>query len=162
MYRVSFTGYRPKKLPFGGEDSPECAALKRRLAEEIASLAERGASQFYTGMALGVDTWAAEAVLRLKEQYSGITLTALLPCRGQESKWSAPDQERYHSILSRCDKVICIGEEYSDGCMQRRNRALVDICDILVAVYDGKRGGTHSTVEYAKKIGRKTVIIPPV
>ncbi len=162
MYKVSFTGYRPSKLPFFGEDDPLCESLKARIAAEIERLAAHGATAFYTGMALGVDIWAAEAVLKLRESRPEITLTAMIPCRGQEVKWSARDQQRYHDILSKCNKSICISPEYTRDCMHKRNRALVDICDVLIAVYDGQSGGTKYTYEYALKRGKKVITVPPI
>lgn len=161
MYAVSFTGYRPSKLNFFGEDDPMCAELKERLARKIAELAAEGADRFFTGMALGVDTWCAEAVLELKKSVPGITLCAVLPCRNQDEKWSAAEKRRYRGLLERCDRVICISENYAKDCMHRRNRALVEFCDVLVAVYDGKSGGTKYTVNYAEKLRRKIIIIPP-
>ncbi len=162
MYRVSFTGYRPAKLPFHGESDPLCISLKSRIYDKISELIEDGAGLFYSGMALGVDMWCAEAVLMLQEQYPDIKLTAIVPCKGQESKWRSADQQRYNDILSRCQQVIYVSQEYTDDCMHRRNRALVDICDILVAVYDGKSGGTKYTVDYARKKGREIHQISPV
>ena len=162
MYKVSFTGYRPQKLPFFGEDDPMCVDLKPRISRQIEKLADSGAGEFFTGMAMGVDMWCAEAVLALKSSRPEIKLTAVLPCRGQESKWSAAEQWRYREILSRCDKVLCLSESYTKDCMLARNRTLVDLCDLLVAVYDGKPGGTKHTVDYAEKRGRKTVVIPPM
>lgn len=162
MYRVSFTGYRPSKLPFFGEDDPLCIELKRRIFSAAEKLADSGARDFYSGMALGVDIWAAEAVLKLRKNRPDITLTALLPCRGQELKWSKAEQQRYHDILANCDKVIYIGGEYTNDCMHKRNRALVDICDVLVAVYDGKKGGTQYTCEYARRRGRKIITLDPI
>ncbi len=162
MYRVSFTGYRPQKLPFFSEDDPMCADLKQRLYDRIEKLYEHGADEFFTGMALGVDMWCAEAVLSLKEIHPEIKLTAVLPCREQEIKWSAADQQRYHRILGQCSKVMCLSESYTKNCMLNRNRALVELCDLLLAVYDGKSGGTKYTVDYAAKLGRKTIIIPPM
>ena len=162
MYKVSFTGYRPTKLPFFGEDDPLCADLKARIAAEITRLADSGATEFFTGMALGVDMWAAEAVLKLRESRPEITLTAMIPCRGQEIKWSVAQQRRYHDILSKCDKAICISHVYTKDCMHKRNRALVDICDVLIAVYDGQSGGTKYTYEYALKCGKKVITVPPI
>ena len=162
MYRVSFTGYRPSKLPFFGEDDPMCIALKSKLREKISLFAQRGATDFYSGMALGVDMWCAEIVLELKKIYPEITLTAVIPCREQTAKWSNSDRQRYEGILDRCDKTICISPQYTKDCMHRRNRALVDMCDFLLAVYDGQSGGTKYTVDYAKKCGKKLVVIPPV
>ncbi|MDE7193352.1 MAG: DUF1273 domain-containing protein [Oscillospiraceae bacterium] len=162
MYGVSFTGYRPGKLNFFGEDDPMCVDLKRRLSRKIAELADAGADRFFSGMALGVDTWCAEAVLELKKKFPQITLTAVIPCRNQDMKWAFGERERYRGLLAKCDKVICVSEEYVSGCMQKRNRVLVDLCDILVAVYDGKSGGTEYTVNYAEKCRKKIVLIPPM
>ena len=162
MYKVSFTGYRPQKLPFRGENDPACEALKKRIYSEIERLWEHGAGEFYTGMALGVDMWCAEAVLKLKAVHPEVRLNALLPCRGQESRWSSNDQRRYSEILKRCDRVDCLSPTYTRDCMFARNRALIDSCDLLIAVYDGKPGGTKYTVDLAAQLGKKVIVIPPV
>lgn len=162
MYKVSFTGYRPEKLPFFGEDDPLCAELKLRLRDQTEALIKDGAEEFCSGMALGVDMWAAEIVLELKTVYPKIRLTAVIPCPEQADRWSAEHKARYHYILERCDKKITVSPEYAKGCMQKRNKALVDLCDILLAVFDGKNGGTKQTINLAKTKGKKTVIIPPV
>lgn len=162
MYRVSFTGYRPQKLPFFSEDDPMCVDLKRRIYKEIEKLHESGAADFYSGMALGVDIWCAEAVLKLREAHPDVKLTAVVPCRGQEVKWNPADQQRYHVVLKKCDKVMCLSEKYTPDCMKKRNSALVDLCDVLVAVFDGKPGGTKQTVDLAARRGRKTIVIPPM
>lgn len=162
IYRVSFTGYRPSKLPFFGEDDPMCVDLKQRLYKEIDKLREYGADVFCTGMALGVDTWCAEAVLELQGEHPEIKLWAVIPCRTQDSGWSDEEKQRYRAILGKCERVICVSEEYTSQCMFKRNRALVDLCDILVAVYDGKSGGTKYTVDYAKQKNRKIITVSPM
>lgn len=162
MYRVSFTGYRPEKLPFFGEDDPMCIKLKNSLSEQIKKLIEDGADEFFSGMARGVDTWAAEAVLELKSAYPQIKLTAVIPCPEQADKWSGSEKERYRNILKLCDKTLVTSPQYVKGCMKKRNMALVDMCDVLVAVFDGKSGGTMQTVNYAKSKGRKVFFISPV
>lgn len=162
MYRVSFTGYRPEKLPFFGEDDPMCSELKERLFDRIGSLIAEGAEEFYTGMAMGVDMWAAEAVLEHKRTHPDIKLIAAVPCPEQAEKWSADDKARYQAILARCDKVLTVSPHYTKDCMYKRNRALADMCDVLVAVYDGKKGGTQYTVNYAKSRGRSVIIEPPM
>lgn len=162
MYRISFTGYRPEKLPFFGEDDPMCIDLKQRLSEQIGKLINDGADEFYTGMALGVDTWAAEAVLEHKKTHPEIKLIAVLPCPEQADRWTDADKARYRSILERCDKTMMVSPRYDRDCMLKRNRALVELCDVLVAVYDGKRGGTRYTVNFAKKSGKITILIAPM
>lgn len=162
MFRVSFTGYRPEKLPFFGEDDPLCAELKNRLLTQIEVLADDGAEEFCSGMARGVDTWAAEAVLELKRTRTEIRLTAVVPCPEQADKWGREQRERYNTILGKCDKIITVSPSYTRSCMEKRNRALVDLCDLLVAVYDGKTGGTMQTVNYAKSKNRQLIIISPI
>lgn len=162
MYKVSFTGYRPEKLPFFSEDDPMCVDLKNRLAKEIKKLIKDGAEEFFTGMARGVDTWAAEAVLELKAEFPNIKLTAVIPCPEQANSWSEEEKERYRNILDACDKTLVVSPCFSRGCMQKRNRELVDMCDILIAVFDGQKGGTEYTVNYAKSKDRKTILIPPM
>ena len=161
MYKVSFTGYRPQKLPFRSENDQQCEDLKSRIYAEIERLYAHGAEEYYTGMALGVDIWCAEAVLHLKALHPEVKLIAVLPCRGQEKKWNPADQRRYRWILDRCDCVECLSEEYTRDCMFARNRALVEKCDLLVAVYDGKPGGTKHTVDLAARFGKKIIVIPP-
>ena len=42
-----------------------------------------------------------------------------------------------------------VQDHYSPGCMQRRNRYMVDHSALLIAVYNGQAGGTRQTLEYA-------------
>lgn len=162
MFRVSFTGHRPEKMPFFGEDDPLCVGLKKRLRDQVARLVEDGAEEFCTGMARGVDIWAAEIVLELKSGHPDLRLIAVIPCPEQADRWGSNEKARYQSILKQCDQTITTSPSYTKGCMLKRNKALVDMCDVLVAVFDGTRGGTMQTVNYAKSKGRKTIVIPPV
>ena len=42
---------------------------------------------------------------------------------------------------------------------QERNRQIVDRCDILLAVWDGKSRGTKNTLSYARKSGKPVFLI---
>lgn len=161
MFRVSFTGHRPDKLPYVDENDPSCIGLKERLEETVRALIADGADTFNSGMALGVDMWAAEIILKLKEEFPNITLTAVIPCPEQADKWGEILQGRYNGILARCDKIITTSPCYEKGCMLKRNKALVELCDILVAVFDGSRGGTMQTVNYARSQRKKIEMLTP-
>lgn len=102
----AFTGHRPAKFPWKYDERDErCVALKTVLTQEIKKLMWDGVTDFFTGMALGVDTWAAMAVLALRERYQGIKLHCVLPCEGQDIKWTEPDRAQYQYILSEADWV---------------------------------------------------------
>ncbi len=152
--RCAFTGHRPQKLPFGFDEmDPDCMALKQRLSETIAELAEQGYTHFLSGGALGVDTWAAEAVLLLRYRNPGILLEMVSPFDSQAARWSRKDRERHDRLFALADIVTATGHSFTPGCLQRRNRYLVDNADLLLAATAGVRGGTEQTIAYARRIG---------
>ena len=159
----AFTGHRPRKLPWGYDETADgCIRLKEVLAKQITSLVEVGYTDFLSGMAEGVDTWAALIVLALRENNPALRLCCILPCKGQADKWSALAREVYNRILIQADSVVYVSENYHQGCMLERNRYMVDHADMLLAVYNGKwKGGTAATVRYAQKQGREIIIMNP-
>lgn len=156
----SFTGHRPEKLPWRGDESdPRCLALKERLAAAVEDAYDRGMRHFLCGMARGADFYFCDAVLELRERRSGVTLEAVIPCEEQAARWSERERERWFSLVERCDGETMLQHHYDKGCMLRRNRYLVDHSSMLIAVYDGMLGGTMYTLSYAMKRGLETVIL---
>ena len=160
----AFTGHRPHKFPWkDNEADPRCIALKETLAEQIATLAGAGVTEYFTGGADGVDCWAAEIVLSLREKNPALKLRCVLPHEGQADRWSSSARERYHSILKRADSVDYVSRQYYDGCMIDRNHRLVESAGLLLAVFSGvRRSGTGATVSYARKLGREIIVIDPL
>ena len=159
----AFTGHRPQKLPWRYDESDVgCVRLKAILAEKIAELADTGTTTFLSGMAEGTDTWATLAVLALREKNPALRLHCILPCKRQADRWTASARALYFSILEQADTVTYVSEDYHKDCMLERNRYLVDHAAKLLAVYNGeRRGGTAMTVRYARKLGRKIIVIDP-
>lgn len=164
MKTCAFTGHRPQNLPFGfNEEDERCIDLKKTLREQIINLIENeGVTHFISGMAIGVDMYAAEIVLGLKASYLGITLESAIPCESQAAKWSEALRDRYFDIASKCDKETLIQTHYTPDCMSKRNRYMVDHADVLIAVWDGSPSGTGKTVRYAHQQGKSVTVIDPV
>lgn len=157
-----FTGHRPAKLPWGSnEEDPRCLDLKRRIRDAVDSAYEEGFRHFICGMALGCDFYFAEAVLDLRERKGDVTLEAAIPCPTQPDHWGAADQERYRALVAACDYETMVQHQYGPGCMQRRNRYMVDHSALVIAVYDGMPGGTRQTLEYALRRGVSFVDLRP-
>lgn len=155
-----FTGHRPDKLPWGiSENDPDCRRLKIQIALELENLYEAGMRHYICGMALGCDLYFAEAVLEMRKEYGDITLEAAIPCDKQYSGWDSANRERYQSILQSCDKVTFTSHSYYPGCMMHRNRYMVDNSSVLLACFNGTKGGTMNTILYAKRHGARIVII---
>lgn len=162
---VAFTGYRPQKLPFGNDlTHPDAIRLRESLKAEYEKLIKMGFRQFLTGGALGSDMMAAEVILELKEEYKRkvkLSHWMCVPCRNHTAKWSDKDRERLNKIAKQSHVTFVSDTPYYKGCMQVRNRYMVDTSRILLAVYDGQSGGTQSTVEYAQAKHRKVIVIDP-
>lgn len=162
MYKICFTGYRPFKLPFSmSEEDGRYKLFVQKTRELIASQIELGCSYFISGMAQGADMLFAEIVLDLKKIYPHIRLECALPFPRQTSKWTHEVKFRYERIIESCDKVTVICNTFSKSCFLKRNKYMVDSCDKVIAVYDGKKGGTKFTVDYAFKRGKQIIIIDP-
>jgi uncharacterized phage-like protein YoqJ len=144
LHRCAFTGHRPEKL--NRSESEVKAGLKDAIEQSIAD----GFLVFFSGMARGVDLWAAEIVLEEKQRNRNIQLVCVIPYEGFERRWSVNWQNLYHSVLNRADFVRFVGEQYSPNIFQRRNEWMVDHTTRLIAVYNGTPGGTRNTIEYAR------------
>lgn len=147
MKVCAFTGHRN----LGGTDFDEL--LLWRVVE---NLMKTGVKRFLCGMAVGFDLKAAQAVIALKDRY-GAELVACLPCANQSEGYSEKNKKIYGEILSLCDETVVLEAEYKRGCMHRRNRYLVDNCDILVSFLRKNGGGTYYTVSYAENAGKKII-----
>lgn len=158
----AFTGHRPGKLPFYGESDISCLRLMGELHRQVEIAVRGGYRNFISGMAVGVDQWAAVSVLDLKRFYPDISLYAALPSPSQPDRWFEWQKERYFDLLSSCKRVYAAGRQYSPACPNIRNAFMVKHADLLIAVYDGKTpGGTQNTLKMAEKKGINVVVLSP-
>ena len=155
-----FTGYRPEKFPFNLErENADYTDFENSLIETVFSLTDEDCFTFYSGMAMGFDIIAAEAVLLLKSRNPQIKLICALPFAGQGLGFHEPWRERHEKILYSADKVIKVSEDYFTGCYAKRNAFMVDNSDYVVTWFDGRHGGTENTLKYAAKKRRHIINI---
>lgn len=145
LHRCCFTGHRPEKLTFPEQN------IKISLEREIKRAIHDGLTVFITGMARGVDIWAAEIVLRLREEGQPIRLICAIPYEGFELNWSVDWQSRYYDILNKADFVRFICQRCTRNCFQIRNEWMVDHSIRVIAVFNGEHGGTKNTIDYAQE-----------
>lgn len=152
---VAFTGHRPDKL--GGYNLPN--PTYSYVCQEIEKLLlELKPEKVISGMALGVDQWAANIAHKL-----GIPFIAAVPFTGQEKMWPTASKSIYNKLIKLASEVVIVCEGgYSPAKMQIRNEWMVDKCNNLIAVWDGTSGGTGNCVEYATKVGRLIYRINPL
>ena len=152
-HRCCFTGHRPEKLH--ADEKTVCAALEQAIDAAIAD----GYNTFISGMARGVDIWAAELVLQKRQHNHDLRLICACPHPDFEIRWAPEWAARYHRILVAADLVRTICPTFSMAAYQRRNEWMVDRSSRVIAVYNGEPGGTRNTIEYASSRGKDTRII---
>lgn len=148
-----FTGHR--ELPTGLGKWKLTTRLEKAIVEQI----KKGIRFFGAGGALGFDTLAARTVLKLKSKYPNIKLILVLPCPTQTRGWPIEDVEEYERIKAKADKVVYTSQEYTKGCMFKRNRHLVDASSVCICYKVKDSGGTAYTVKYAEERGLEVINI---
>lgn len=155
----AFTGHRLEELPFE-LDSIGYKNFAKRLETAIDQQIKQGTHIFLCGMAQGTDLLMGELIAEKKKEQH-LVLVGACPYPKQAEKWEKSLQNQYIKILNSCDAVYYTAPMYEKGCFHRRNRFMIDHSSSLIAGYDGrKKGGTYYTLTYAKKSGKKVVIVP--
>lgn len=157
--KICITGHRPNKLYGYDLSNPKWISLEKHLKS---LLLKYNCTEAITGMALGVDTIFAIAVLELKKEGYDIKLHCAIPCKNHSEKWCKKDKQLYNYLLSKADMVkIVSDEEYKPYLMQKRNEYMVDNSNMLIAVWNGSKSGTFNCIEYAKSRDKKIILIKP-
>ncbi len=140
----AFTGHRKISEDFE----------KETLRKAIKELLEQGCEIFYCGMAYGFDLLCCEILNSFRKEFS-FQIVACIPCQGQEKGFSFEDKILYEKMCEACDKKIILHDRYVIGCMQERDRYMVDRADVVLAYINNYKSGTGYTVNYAKNKGKK-------
>jgi hypothetical protein len=115
-----------------------------------------------TSLAAGSDQIFAECVLA-----SGNQLIAVIPCQGYELGFdNSVAVAKYRELLDLAFDIIRLPfPEPSEEAYWTAGKRIVDMADVLIAVWDGHAagglGGTADVVDYAEKYHKRVVRIWP-
>ena len=145
-----FTGSRPEKLTRTPE---EC---KRLLVRAIMDSYEQGYRIYISGMADGVDYWAAMAVLTMRCFYPEVRLVTALPFPDRRKRGM---DDLNTMIYALADLNVEVSESYWAGAYDKRNKWMVDHSGRLIALMDDQNSGSGRTLRYAQKRGLETFVL---
>lgn len=148
---VAFTGHR--ELP------PNSLNIRKSLHNTLTYYINMGYHTFLCGMAMGFDLLCGEEVVKLKENYPNVRLVLCIPCTNQDYYFSAIDKKRYSFLIENCDDTIFISKNCTKEAMLKRNRFMVDNCNLVIAYKARDFGGTAYTINYALRKGVEVVNI---
>jgi uncharacterized phage-like protein YoqJ len=152
---VTVTGYKPYELGiFDAKHSGICY-IKAILHKKLIQLIEEGAEWFMISGQPGVELWAAEELIELKQTYPEVGLAVITPFLNQEQRWGDATKQRYQHILAQADYVNSITKkEYERPAQLRlKNDFFIAKSDALLILYDEEKPGTPDY--YLKSAKRK-------
>lgn len=157
---VCFSGHRPEKLFHGGDEAyAGTNRLKSIIYKEIYDSYAQGYTNFMSGLARGIDIWAAEMVVDFKHIHPEVRLIGVKPYRNHGETFKGTEKWRFNHIIESCDDIIVISETYNKGCMRARNEYMVEHSSKLIAVVSDFQSGTGQTINLARKKGLDIKII---
>ena len=115
-----------------------------------------------SSLAAGADQLFADALCDVGGQ-----LHVVVPCRGYEETFSEQaDLDRFLGFLMRAEIVETLDHPRpSEQAFLEAGRRVVDLSDVLIAVWDGKqakgKGGTADIVGYARECDREVIVVWP-
>lgn len=147
---VSGTGHRFDKLTGLGKDIYRRPAVLQQCQANLDRLAGHFLERFEAGLAISGGALAWDMAVGRGAKARGIPYVAVIPFVGQESRWAAAQQRMYRELLDDALAVVVVSDgAFSGAKMHRRNEAMVDHADRVLALWDGTAGGTGHCVNYA-------------
>ena len=168
MESCAVAGPKPTRFKFGyKEDNSLCRKIKKAMLRQFRRLyRKRGVRRFYIGGAIGVNLWAGELLLKLKEEpgYEDLELAVILPFPGHDAKWDVRSRKRLEYLVWHSVEHLTVGTEDCQESYISQNRYLVDHAQYLVAVSEEHREqetGSFQVTAYAREKGLEIIYIHP-
>ncbi|UYY83105.1 hypothetical protein OIT41_08765 [Arthrobacter sp. YA7-1] len=114
-----------------------------------------------SSLAAGADQLFAYAILT-----AGGDLHAVIPSKHYEETLSEVDRASYFNLRNRATEIRILDYEApSEEAFDAAGRTITELCDIMIAIWDGEaargQGGTGDAVEHARRNGKPVHIIWP-
>ncbi|MBM7094365.1 DUF1273 family protein [Bacillus sp. H-16] len=156
MYEaLAVTGYKPNELGIFDEKHPHLPFLKDAIKEKLRALKEEiDFKWLITSGQPGVEQWAAEALLALKNDYPDLQLATLAPFYEQEERWKEVWKATYEMIWSNSDFTDYITKRPYENPAQLRmkNQFIIEKSHAFLVLYDEFTPGSPDYyLTYAKK-----------
>ncbi|TCP31535.1 putative phage-like protein YoqJ [Scopulibacillus darangshiensis] len=138
------TGYKPNELGIFSVKHPGIEIIKHTLRSRIIQLIQEGVEWFLVSGQPGVELWAAEVLLQLKNEDYPAKLGVLMPFLEQEARWPEPVKQSYYDVLAKADFVEAITKRPYEhpAQLRQKNDFIVRKADGLLVIYDEESPGS--------------------
>ena len=138
---------------FGHRDFHGHQTLERELAPRLRELIRvKPFLEIYVGRNGEFDIYAASVVKHIQNEVGkeNSELVCVLP-------YSQKDMEYYEKYYDRILIPECVGGTHPKGAITKRNRWMVEQCDLFVCYVEREEGGAYTAMKYANKLDKKVV-----
>ncbi|MFC5471346.1 DUF1273 domain-containing protein [Cohnella suwonensis] len=142
MKNILVTGYRAHELGIYDQKHAGIAYIRKAIATKLVPLLEDGLEWVITPGQYGVDLWACETALELKERYPQLKVSVLTAFLNPEENWKKERQNYYRQLTQRLDFYGAVSKQPYVGPWQftARDDLLLRKTDGIVLVYDEDAG----------------------
>jgi uncharacterized phage-like protein YoqJ len=142
MKNLLVTGYRAHELSIFDQKNKNIFYIKKAITSKLIPLIEDGLEWVITPGQLGVDLWACEVVIELKNQYPELKLSIITAFNNPEEKWKEDKKEYYYQILKGVDYYGVVSKQGYSGAWQfkARDELLFRKTDGILLFYDEEAG----------------------
>lgn len=158
MKSCAITGPKPTRFKFKyKEENSLCRKIKKAMLRQFRRLYSRkDVRRFYIGGTIGVNIWAGELLLKLKEEpgYEDIELIVVRPFPGHDAKWDVRSRKRFEYLVQNSRECLIVGTKDCQESYINLNRYLIDHADYLVAVSERNldmEGESFQATAYARE-----------
>lgn len=158
LKRLVVTGYKQHELGIFDEKNPGIRFIKKALENRFRALLDEGLEWVILSGQLGVETWAAEVVLDMKEEFPQLKYAVLTPFLEQEKRWNETKQQNYQMIIENADFHRSLTSKPYEAPWQfiEKNKFFLRNSDGILILYDEETDGSPKFIKkeaerYAEK-----------
>lgn len=154
LTRLIITGYRPHELGIFNDKHPGIPIIKKALEENLRRLLDEGLQWVIISGQQGIETWAAEVVIDLKNEFPILKYAIITPFLEQEKKWKDDKQAKYYAITGKADFVTSVTKKSYEAPWQfiEKDKFNIQNTDGILLVYDEENEGSP---KYIKRLAEK-------
>ena len=142
IYRVALFGHR---------DLDAHELVERRLYPIVKELIQtKPYVEFFIGRDGEFDTFVASVIKRAQRAFGkeNNELILVLP-------YPKKDQEFYEQYYDAVMIPDCLANTHPKAAIERRNRWMIEQCNLLICYAEHKSGGTYTALTYARKLKKQ-------
>jgi len=149
MKRLVVTGYKQHELGIFNDDHPGIGFIKTALRNQLLILLDEGLEWVIVSGQLGVESWAVEVVIELKEQYPHLKYAIITPFIEQDKNWNENNKEKYRTLIEGADYQVSLTSIPYEAPWQfiEKDKFLMRNSDGMLIVYDEENEGSPKFIK---------------